>query len=198
MRRAASRTDVAASVAVQRIVVGSRVEVRSVGAGMVAMDNEDGTWNVDLDDGQEGDFSAEELVLTADQSLDELRRPVHADADAAPYRELPGIRVVSFPWSEPKPEGWVRFVCFSDTHGLHDNIPSEHRPEADVLLHAGDFTNTGELEQVESLSQWLQVRDDTDTTPLAAVHILQPHYFPPSLDYSHTTTRHMPHATSRA
>merc|ERR1719469_711405 len=55
-------------------------------------------------------------------------------------------RLVQSPETTPKPEGWTRFVCFSDTHGLHDQIAKEHCPEGDVLLHAGDFTNTGELE----------------------------------------------------
>uniref|UniRef100_A0A7S2CIW0 Calcineurin-like phosphoesterase domain-containing protein n=1 Tax=Florenciella parvula TaxID=236787 RepID=A0A7S2CIW0_9STRA len=151
----------------QRIVVGSRVEVPSIGAGMVAMDNEDGTWNIEFDDGQEGDFPTGQFVLAANQSLKELRQL----PDAAPTRELPsGIRVLSIPWSEPKPEGWTRFVCFSDTHGLHGSIPSEHQPEADVLLHAGDFSNTGELEQVESLSRWLQAYPAQEKVVIAGNH----------------------------
>lgn len=35
-------------------------------------------------------------------------------------------------------------------------IPQEHMPPGDVLLHAGDFTDSGELEQVESFNQWLE------------------------------------------
>lgn len=57
---------------------------------------------------------------------------------------------------QPKPDGWTRFVCFSDTHGLHDQIPPSHIVPGDVLIHAGDFSNTGELEQIESFSQWLK------------------------------------------
>ena len=72
-------------------------------------------------------------------------------------RQLPsGIRLIDPVAPPPKPEGWTRFVCFSDTHGKHDQIPAEHRPAADVLLHAGDFTNTGEFEQIESFDRWLQ------------------------------------------
>ena len=37
----------------------------------------------------------------------------------------------------PCPEGWTRFVCFSDTHGMHDMIPAKHMPPADVLRQAG-------------------------------------------------------------
>ncbi|OLQ01616.1 Metallophosphoesterase domain-containing protein 1 [Symbiodinium microadriaticum] len=66
------------------------------------------------------------------------------------------IRLVPAPWTAPPPSGWTRFVCFSDTHGRHFSIPSEHLLPADVLLHAGDFTNTGELEQVRSFNKWLE------------------------------------------
>lgn len=67
--------------------------------------------------------------------------------------EWPRARLVWDPSQEEKPQGWTRLVCFSDTHGLQDQI--KHRPEADVLIHAGDLTNTGELEQVQSLVKWL-------------------------------------------
>ena len=65
---------------------------------------------------------------------------------------------------------WVRFECFSDTHGLHGDIPARHIPEADVLLHAGDFSNTGELEQVESLSAWLKAYPATEKVVIAGNH----------------------------
>ena len=66
------------------------------------------------------------------------------------------VRLVSAPWTSPIPPGWTRFVCFSDTHGRHSSIPREHILLADVLLHAGDLTNTGELEQVQSFNKWLE------------------------------------------
>lgn len=36
--------------------VGASVFVKGVGCGLVALDNEDGTWNVEFEDGREGDF----------------------------------------------------------------------------------------------------------------------------------------------
>ena len=79
-----------------------------------------------------------------------------------------------------------------DTHGLHDLIPPEHRPVADVLLHAGfrrgacdavrcqscpeclrlggDFTNTGELEQVKSLGKWLAAYPAKEKIVIAGNH----------------------------
>ncbi|MDE0839321.1 MAG: metallophosphatase domain-containing protein [Kiritimatiellae bacterium] len=47
----------------------------------------------------------------------------------------------------------MRIVCISDTHGLHDQINGI--PDGDVLVHAGDLTNHGELEQVQSFNTWL-------------------------------------------
>jgi len=119
-------------------LVGERVVLKSR-PGIICLDNEDGTWNVDFDDGGEMDVPGADLVKEE------------------PLREAPcGARLVRNPDQEMKPEGWTRFVCFSDTHGMHDAIPRAHRPAGDVLLHAGDFTNTGELEQVASLAKWLE------------------------------------------
>lgn len=83
------------------------------------------------------------------------------------------------PAAQSKPEGWTRFVCFSDTHGLHGAIPRQHYPEADVLLHAGDFSNTGELIQVESFAKWLRDYPATHKVVIAGNHdvTFQPEYY---------------------
>jgi Icc-related predicted phosphoesterase len=48
----------------------------------------------------------------------------------------------------------VRLVVLSDTHGLHDRI--ESLPEGDVLVHAGDFMNSGyEVQEILSFNRWL-------------------------------------------
>jgi len=129
--------------------IGARVQVGSH-AGIVALDNEDGTWNIEFDTGEEGDIPMKSIVVSEDQSLDQ------AMSDGLNSWCPAGARIVAMPWAEPKPDGWTRFACFSDTHGLHDQIPEKHKPAVDVLLHAGDFSNTGELEQVESLNSWLK------------------------------------------
>ena len=46
----------------------------------------------------------------------------------------------------------TRFVCISDTHGKHRGVAV---PQGDVLIHAGDFTNTGEEAQVLDFANWL-------------------------------------------
>ncbi|CAE7632541.1 Mpped1 [Symbiodinium pilosum] len=81
-------------------------------------------------------------------------------------------KVVEDPHAQPKLEGWTRFVCFSDTHGKHGNIPPQHCPEADVLLHAGDFTMKGEVSQVESFSEWLKEYPAREKIVIAGNHDL--------------------------
>eukprot|EP01052_Picozoa_sp_SAG31_P014541 SAG31_NODE_906_length_11091_cov_22.589065_15_plen_118_part_00 len=100
---------------VSHLQVGARVKVGSRGSGMLAMDNDDGTWNVEFDDGTEADLPIEQIL-----------------PDVPDPSECGGIRVVpQAQWAAPKPEGWTRFICFSDTHGLHDEIPAAHRPAGD-------------------------------------------------------------------
>ncbi|MFT5240962.1 MAG: 3',5'-cyclic AMP phosphodiesterase CpdA [Kiritimatiellia bacterium] len=47
----------------------------------------------------------------------------------------------------------MRIVCISDTHGLHDGVGGV--PDGDVLVHAGDLTNHGEISQVRSFNEWI-------------------------------------------
>ncbi|MEO1448941.1 MAG: metallophosphatase domain-containing protein, partial [Bacteroidota bacterium] len=47
---------------------------------------------------------------------------------------------------------FMRIVCISDTHGLHDRL---ELPDGDLLLHAGDFSNRGEIDQVQNFLTWL-------------------------------------------
>ena len=46
----------------------------------------------------------------------------------------------------------MRLVCISDTHGCHDAIVV---PDGDVLLHAGDLTAHGELDELIDVNTWL-------------------------------------------
>jgi len=49
----------------------------------------------------------------------------------------------------------LRFVCISDTHGRHRELTSR-LPEGDVLLHAGDFSMSGELDEITDFASWMQ------------------------------------------
>lgn len=41
----------------------------------------------------------------------------------------------------------MRVVCISDTHSQHNSMTNAI-PDGDVLVHAGDFTNTGDPDEV--------------------------------------------------
>ncbi len=45
-----------------------------------------------------------------------------------------------------------KIVCVSDTHARHDLTDV---PDGDILVHAGDITRHGSLEDVESFDRWL-------------------------------------------
>ncbi len=53
----------------------------------------------------------------------------------------------------PQPPNTVRFVCVSDTHSLESSIP--YLPAGDVLLHAGDFTDVGAMQDLVNFNKWL-------------------------------------------
>uniref|UniRef100_A0A7S4QSS6 EF-hand domain-containing protein n=1 Tax=Alexandrium monilatum TaxID=311494 RepID=A0A7S4QSS6_9DINO len=57
--------------------------------------------------------------------------------------------------SPPQGDRSLRFVCVSDTHGHHRDMTSR-LPPGDVLLHAGDFSMAGELDEVTDFGSWLQ------------------------------------------
>ncbi|GAB5354102.1 hypothetical protein AAMO2058_000090800 [Amorphochlora amoebiformis] len=51
------------------------------------------------------------------------------------------------------PATHVRFVCISDTHNRHHAL---ELPPGDVLIHAGDFSMTGQHPNVKAFGKWLE------------------------------------------
>jgi len=51
----------------------------------------------------------------------------------------------------------IRILAISDTHSKHGRIiPAfEGIPEADILVHGGDFTNVGTLRDIKSYDKWV-------------------------------------------
>jgi Icc-related predicted phosphoesterase len=45
----------------------------------------------------------------------------------------------------------LRFVCISDTHNQHESIQV---PDGDVIVHCGDFSNHGSLEETARFARW--------------------------------------------
>lgn len=48
----------------------------------------------------------------------------------------------------------VRFVCISDTHNRVEEL-EEQIPDGDIFLHCGDFTNYGNIEEVNEFNDFL-------------------------------------------
>ncbi|MEE6477552.1 hypothetical protein FKM82_011548 [Ascaphus truei] len=65
----------------------------------------------------------------------------------------PHVQMVDpVPHDAPKPPGYTRFVCISDTHSRTDLL---QMPYGDVLIHAGDFTELGLPSEVKKFNDWL-------------------------------------------
>ncbi|RVE58114.1 hypothetical protein OJAV_G00205960 [Oryzias javanicus] len=65
----------------------------------------------------------------------------------------PHVHMVDpMPHDTPKPPGYTRFVCVSDTHSRTDAI---QMPYGDVFIHAGDFTELGLPSEVKKFNDWL-------------------------------------------
>lgn len=48
----------------------------------------------------------------------------------------------------------MRIIALSDTHSSHKTI--SNLPEGDVLVHAGDISNTGEAGVLENFARWMK------------------------------------------
>jgi hypothetical protein len=60
---------------------------------------------------------------------------------------------------DPKIRLQVRFVCISDTHAVLDKMHHEI-PAGDVLIHAGDFTSKGSIQDLKDFSTHLEKLND--------------------------------------
>lgn len=65
------------------------------------------------------------------------------------YHILLTLRGVSF--KPPKNKPPIKFVCISDSHTHKPNIPG-----GDVLIHAGDMTNSGTVTDIQAQLDWLE------------------------------------------
>lgn len=61
----------------------------------------------------------------------------------------------------------MKIVFISDTHGLHNRLDM---PEADVLVHSGDFCNHGHEGDVKEFNRWLAKQDYKHKIVIAGNH----------------------------
>lgn len=62
----------------------------------------------------------------------------------------------------------MKLCCISDTHGLHRQIAT--LPDADVLLHAGDLSNTGKIAELEEFADWFRSQPHKHKILIAGNH----------------------------
>ncbi len=59
-----------------------------------------------------------------------------------------------YPQLDPeKDPNVIRILTISDANNLHSDIPD--LPDADILMHGGDFTMVGALKSIEAYDQWI-------------------------------------------
>jgi predicted phosphodiesterase len=61
----------------------------------------------------------------------------------------------------------MKFTFISDTHSLHDRLTLD---AGDVLIHCGDLTNKGSLEDVENFANFIGKQDFKHKIVIAGNH----------------------------
>lgn len=127
-------------------------------------------WQVPLSTWQKFRRSPAEFLV---RWLNERRTPV-ADSDRSP--EHAAIHP-------------LRIVCISDTHNTQPTVP-----DGDILLHAGDLTDKGTFEELQSQLQWLNSLPHKHKFVIAGNHdrLLDPEYvasFPDRIHEGEGTSR---------
>ena len=69
------------------------------------------------------------------------------------------------PFKPPRNKPPVRVICIADTH---TNTP--HIPNGDVLIHAGDLTNVGTVEEIQAQINWLDSLPHREKIVIAGNH----------------------------
>ncbi|PPQ73403.1 hypothetical protein CVT26_015795 [Gymnopilus dilepis] len=85
--------------------------------------------------------------------------------------EVVYLEYYSIPELPAKPSSeWTRFVCISDTHSRSFEVPN-----GDVLLHSGDLTNHGTIEDLEKTMSWLEALPHKTKIIIAGNHDMALH-----------------------
>jgi len=69
----------------------------------------------------------------------------------------------------------MKIVIISDTHGMHRSLDM---PDGDVLIHAGDFTTRGTLDNVIEFNEWLGTLDYKHKIVISGNHELSLENYP--------------------
>ena len=77
---------------------------------------------------------------------------------AEKYENKPGYQItkITSKTTNPRECGMIRIVCISDTHSSVESVqPPYNVPDGDILIHAGDFTDYGEVDKVKEFNPLL-------------------------------------------
>jgi Calcineurin-like phosphoesterase len=69
------------------------------------------------------------------------------------------------PFKPPRHKPTIRVVCISDTHSNITSIPN-----GDVLIHAGDMTNDGTVEEIQAQIDWIDSLPHREKVIIAGNH----------------------------
>ena len=67
----------------------------------------------------------------------------------------------------PAPKDGIHVLCISDSHNVRPQLP-----DGDILLHAGDLTQSGSLEELRSQIEWLDSQPHRFKVVIAGNHDL--------------------------
>ena len=86
--------------------------------------------------------------------------------------------------SNAKSRDCIRIVCMSDTHGKHRDV---QLPPGDILLHGGDFSRSGEINEYSDLSSYFRDSGFEQVICIAGNHdmTLHPSYYKDNWDRFH-------------
>jgi Icc-related predicted phosphoesterase len=71
----------------------------------------------------------------------------------------------------------MKIICISDTHNLHKDLKI---PDGDILIHAGDMTCVGGIDEIKEFNQWLGTLPHRHKIVIAGNHDLYLDYVPSS------------------
>lgn len=135
---------------------------------------------------KQGATASPPTTLTTFESISRKVHPHNPDTSWQELKShLTATKVEPNYGEQPCPPGHTRWVCISDTHGQHEKIESV--PDGDVLIHAGDLTNTGEITQIKSFCEWMGKHPHKHKVVIAGNHdiTLDEPYYPTASERFH-------------
>lgn len=85
-----------------------------------------------------------------------------------PLKHIAALLFINPIPTSPVPIHPIRIVCISDTHNKHQHIPPI--PPGDILIHAGDLTNSGTEPELKAALDWLSAHPHTHKIFIAGNH----------------------------